>query len=179
MRSHFVMILVLLLLEACAGVQNSEINTYDKTYHARIRAIKGAAIRFYPNQECSSPTLLHIGERSYSATGGVFAALESNKTIGMPKLKNTPRYFNEHIVAANESLTIEALVSQVSQQTGRIIYSCGPVVGTFSPSPGADYEVSIVYIDGGCNLSIREIYTTEVEEKSSRVAFKPSARCRG
>lgn len=177
MRFHtFTIFPFLLLLAACASVQKIETDAYDRTTQARVRAIKGALIRFYPNQECSSPTLLEIGDRGYSATGGLFSALESNKTIGMPILKDTPHSFNEHVIAANKSLTIEALFSQ---QLGNMQYTCGPVIGTFTPSPGADYEIALVSIGRGCNLSIREISSVGVEEKSIPVSFKSSSRCRG
>lgn len=166
----------LLLLVACASVQKIETDSYDKTTQARVRAIKDALIRFYPNQECSSPKLLGIGDTGYSATGGLFSILESNKTIGMPVLKDTPHNFNEHVVDANKSLTVEALFSQ---KLGGMQYTCGPVIGTFTPSPGADYEVALVYIGRGCNLNIREIYSVGAEEKSIPVNFKSSSRCRG
>jgi hypothetical protein len=171
-----VILLTLLLLVGCVSVQKIETNAYDVTTQARVRAIKGALIRFYPNQECSSPTLLGIGDKGYSATGGVFSVLESNKTIGMPLLKDTPHTFNEHVVPANKSLTIEALFSQ---KLGDMQYTCGPVIGTFIPSPGKDYEVALVYVGRGCNLNIREISSVGVEEKPIPINFKSSLRCRG
>jgi hypothetical protein len=57
-----------LLLSACTSIQKIE-TAYDKSSQARIRVIKSALIRFYPDQTCSSPTLLGIDDKGYAASG--------------------------------------------------------------------------------------------------------------
>jgi hypothetical protein len=176
MKLYTVVSFPLLLAVGCANVRTPETVAYDKTTQARVRAIKGALIRFYPGKECSSPTLLAIGDEGYSATGGVFAGLESNKRIGMPLLSDTAKAFNEHLVPANTHLTVEGLFAQ---KIGNTQYTCGPVIGTFVPSAGKDYEIALERAGGGCILKLREIAFVGAEEKPVSVHFSASSRCEG
>ncbi len=170
----YILIFSFLFLAACTTLQKID-TAYDKTTQARVRAIKGAHIHFYPNQECSSRTLLGIGDKGYAASGGFFNLFETNKTIGIPLLKDTPPRFVEHVVTANQSLTIEA---SYIQQEGNVQFTCGPVIGTFTPAPGGDYEAKFVLTGGTCKLNIREIVSEREGYKAVPVHFKRSSRCK-
>jgi hypothetical protein len=168
----YILTISLLLLSACTSIQKIE-TAYNKSSQARIRVIKSATFRFYPDQTCSSPTLLGIGDKGYVASGK-YEILDISKSIGMPLLKDTPLRYNEHVVEANQNLTIDAYRIQ---QIGNTQLTCGPVVGTFIPSAGEDYEVNLVSTGKGCRLNIRNILSEDGGYKSEPVRFKPSSRC--
>lgn len=165
----------LLLLSACATGRIEKIDVpYDKSTQARIRAITSAKIRFYPDQTCSSPTPLEIGDKGIKPPTK-FSMGGASITIGMPLPEKPPRRFSELVVAANQNLTVDAFYKDY--MVGGMEITCGPLVGTFMPSPGEDYEIGVHNSDNRCKLNINKISLVDGKYKTEPVNYTPSKRC--
>lgn len=166
-----------LLLSACSTMSQIEkIDvSYDPSTQARLRAITTAKIRFYPDQTCSSPTPFEIGDKGIKPPVK-FSLGGYGITIGIPLPEKPPYRFSELVVAANQNLTVDAFYEDYMVGGGAKI-TCGPLVGTFVPSAGEDYEIGVQNSGNRCRLTINKISVVHGEYKTEPINYNPSQRC--
>jgi hypothetical protein len=143
---------------------------------ARIRFLFGQDVsaRFYRNSTGNK------GDKK-AVTGGWFSDDwlygRSNQSIGMPNTPNVERalkprkpgqyriHFREYQVKAGQPLTLSMTFSSfsVSPNTRMHSSSCGPVVVTFTPLAGEDYEATLEFDYRRCFIRLNRILVQDNE----------------
>ncbi|MGE8154209.1 hypothetical protein ACQKP5_23590 [Pseudomonas vancouverensis] len=153
----------------------TEAAKYNPTNTARIRMITGDSTTggfvsghscetFFNDVQPNKRRELTDWRDAHPDSSGFYPFRDSdkqNRVIGIPAtnasqtINNSPRFFDEFVVPANERLLVAFAMGGGS-------VSCFPKPVTFVPEPGRDYELEYQFskistFKGGCIIAVRKI----------------------
>lgn len=153
-----------------AGQDLESDNNGSSKSRLRLFGQNGATAIFYRNSKCVKPSLGKEDERVSGGFSSAFSSLlgtVSNTSIGMPETDTTRNlsksdgllsraYFREYEIAGNEPVTVKIGFQDVANSGTNCKRSA-----YFLPRPGKDYEASISWGKGVCDIFMKQISQKE------------------